>query len=114
MFGTLQVIIGSFLLSLSIGGFLDSMMTPDGLIGRMTPSKSYVLLLLYCNFVNLLLLCCISYLSVHSFFAVGSRDMSCRVFSLKIIDGFHYVTLSGHRSTVLACFFEHQSLDVSL
>ena len=49
-----------------------------------------------------------------SFFAVGSRDMSCRIFSLYPIPGFHYVTLAAHRTALVACFFQHHSLNVRL
>ena len=48
-----------------------------------------------------------------SFFAVGSLDMSCRIFSLLHVEGFHHVTLAAHRGAIVACFFEHQSLNVS-
>ena len=49
-----------------------------------------------------------------SFFAVGSRDMSCRIFSLHSIPGFHYVTLAAHRTALVACFFQYHSLNVRL
>ena len=48
------------------------------------------------------------------FFVVGSRDMTGRVFSLFPVVNFTPVTLSGHRNTVRGCFFEENSLDVSL
>ena len=48
-----------------------------------------------------------------SFFSVGSRDSSCRIYSLHRIRGFHYVTLAAHRSALVACFFEQSSLNVS-
>ena len=56
------------------------------------------------------LLCSLSF----RFFAVGSRDMSCRVYSVSVIKGYRFVNLLGHRSTVIACFFEQQSLNVSM
>ena len=34
------------------------------------------------------------------------------MFSVGHIRGFHYVTLTGHRSPVVACFFESKSLSV--
>jgi len=48
------------------------------------------------------------------FFVVGSRDMTGRIFSLFPVANFSPVTLSGHRNTVRGCFFEENSLDVSL
>lgn len=48
------------------------------------------------------------------FFVVGSRDMTGRIFSLFPVLNFSPVTLSGHRNTVIGCFFEENSLDVSL
>ena len=47
-----------------------------------------------------------------SFLAVGSRDSSCRIFSLRRLTGFHYVTLAAHRTKLVACFFEKDSLNV--
>ena len=55
---------------------------------------------------------CIDWSDDSNFFSVGSRDSSCRVFSLHRIGGFHYVTLAAHRSAVMACFFALQSLNV--
>ena len=48
------------------------------------------------------------------FFVVGSRDMTGRIFSLFPVANFSPVTLSGHRNTVRGCFFEENSLNVSL
>ena len=48
------------------------------------------------------------------FFVVGSRDMTSRIFSLFPMNGFLPVTLSGHRNTVIGCYFAQNSLDVSL
>lgn len=47
-----------------------------------------------------------------SFLAVGSRDTSCRVFSVHPLPGFHYVNLAAHRTKLVACFFEKESLNV--
>ena len=38
--------------------------------------------------------------------------MSCRVFSVRVVAGFHYVTLAAHRSAVRSCFFRPDSLSV--
>ncbi len=35
----------------------------------------------------------------------GSADMSCRIYSLDPLAGFKPVTLSGHRSPIVGCFF---------
>ena len=48
------------------------------------------------------------------FFVVGSRDMTSRIFSLFPMTSFSPVTLSGHRNSVTGCYFEKNSLDVSL
>ena len=53
-------------------------------------------------------------LSTFSFLAVGSRDTSCRVFSVHPLAGFHYVNLAAHRTKLVACFFEKDSLNVSV
>ena len=53
-------------------------------------------------------------LSAFSFLAVGSRDTSCRVFSAHPLPGFHYVNLAAHRTKLVACFFEKDSLNVSV
>ena len=45
---------------------------------------------------------------------VGSRDMTSRVFSLLSRTDFVPVTLSGHRNSLVGCYFEEKSLDVSL
>ncbi|CAI8016870.1 Periodic tryptophan protein 2 homolog [Geodia barretti] len=55
---------------------------------------------------------CLDWSDDSRFFAVGSRDMSCRVFSVKPVAGFHYVTLAAHRSAVLSCFFRPDSLSL--
>lgn len=74
--------------------------------GLTHPSSCFFLVgIIYFVFPALSFLC-------HSFFAVGSSDMSCRIFSLQPIEGFHYVTLAAHRGAIVACFFEHQSLNV--
>lgn len=39
--------------------------------------------------------------------------MNCRVYSVKPIKGYRYVNLLGHRSAVIGCFFEKDSLNVS-
>lgn len=44
---------------------------------------------------------------------VGSRDMTGRIFSLFPVKNFVPVTLSGHRNTVIGCYFEDKSLNVS-
>ena len=45
---------------------------------------------------------------------VGSRDMTSRIFSLFPRKHFTPVTLAGHRNSVIGCYFEQNSLDVSL
>ena len=62
-----------------------------------------------CSVMSCYLVCLL-----YSFLAVGSQDTSCRVYSLRHIRGFHYVNLAGHRSAVVSCFFEHNSLTVSV
>ncbi len=52
-------------------------------------------------------------LSFLSFFAVGSRDTSCRVYSVHRLPGYRHVTLAAHRSPLVACFFQRDSLNVS-
>ncbi|XP_011404778.1 PREDICTED: periodic tryptophan protein 2 homolog [Amphimedon queenslandica] len=51
---------------------------------------------------------CIDWSDDSRFVAVGSRDMSCRVYSS--VKGIRHATLLGHRSTVCAVFFEKNSL----
>lgn len=38
---------------------------------------------------------------------VGSRDLTTRVFTLDPLPGYRPVVLSGHRDTIVACFFAH-------
>lgn len=47
------------------------------------------------------------------FFIVGSRDMSARIYSLNPMENFAPITLSGHRNSVIGCYFIGSSLDVS-
>ena len=66
------------------------------------------------NLVNWFLLVFKFMLNFCRFFVVGSRDMTSRIFSLFPMNGFLPVTLSGHRNTVIGCYFAQNSLDVSL
>lgn len=43
------------------------------------------------------------------FFVVGSRDQSCKVYSLHSLDGFVPFSLSGHRDEVIGCFFSRDA-----
>ncbi|RMX38369.1 hypothetical protein pdam_00005506 [Pocillopora damicornis] len=54
---------------------------------------------------------CIDWASGSRFFVVGSRDMTGRIFSLFPVKNFVPVTLSGHRNTVIGCYFEDKSLN---
>ena len=47
------------------------------------------------------------------FFAVGSEDMTARVFSITPMGGHHAFVVSGHRNIIIGCFFEANSLNVS-
>ncbi|XP_031564589.1 periodic tryptophan protein 2 homolog [Actinia tenebrosa] len=54
---------------------------------------------------------CIDWSADSRFFIVGSRDMTARIYSLDPMENFKPVTLSGHRNTVVGCFFIGNTLD---
>ena len=56
---------------------------------------------------------CIDWSSDSRFLVVGSKDMTCRVYTVQHVPGFRGVTLSGHRNTVRGVYFENNSLNVS-
>ncbi|XP_025828852.1 periodic tryptophan protein 2 homolog [Agrilus planipennis] len=45
--------------------------------------------------------------------AVGSKDMSIKLFSLGKWDNFKTYALGGHTDVIVACFFEHKSYDIT-
>lgn len=53
-------------------------------------------------------------LLVARFVVVGSKDMTAKIYSIEDVPGFSSVTLSGHRHSLVACFFQSQSLHVRL
>lgn len=55
---------------------------------------------------------CIEWSHDSRFFATGSRDTTCRVYSLDPIEGYRPVALTAHRDRIVGVFFKHQSLDL--
>lgn len=55
---------------------------------------------------------CIDWSSDSRYFVVGSRDMTSRIFSLHSRTDFVPVTLSGHRNSLVGCYFEENSLAI--
>lgn len=47
-------------------------------------------------------------------FVVGSKDMSTWVFGAERWANLIYYSLGGHKDVIVGCFFEKDSLDVSL
>ena len=47
-------------------------------------------------------------------FVVGSKDMSTWVFGAERWENLIYYSLGGHKDIIVGCFFEKDSLDVSL
>lgn len=45
---------------------------------------------------------------------IGSKDNTAKVNALKLIDNFRPYVLSGHSDSIVACFFENNSLDTVL
>ena len=45
---------------------------------------------------------------------VGSEDMTARVFSITPMEGHHPFVVTGHRNCVVSCFFEENTLNVSI
>lgn len=45
------------------------------------------------------------------FVLVGSRDNSAKVYGLKLLENFRPYVLSGHSDSIIACSFEHDSID---
>lgn len=105
--GMLLVTHKTLLRSLSTRLSLDSTTTPSVSTGLMTQSKAIIL-------ITLIAIIYLSLISVSSFLVVGSRDTSCRVFSAHPLPDFHYVNLAAHRTKIVACFFEKNSLNVSM
>ena len=44
--------------------------------------------------------------------AIGSKDMTTKIYPLKWMTNFHIVTLGGHKDVIAGAFFEKDSLDV--
>ncbi|XP_045396739.1 periodic tryptophan protein 2 homolog isoform X1 [Lemur catta] len=55
---------------------------------------------------------CIDWTDDSRCFVVGSKDMSTWVFGAERWDNLIYYALGGHKDTIVACFFESNSLDV--
>jgi periodic tryptophan protein 2 len=55
---------------------------------------------------------CLDWSCDSRFVVIGSKDMTAKIFSVAKIPEFQSVTLSGHRSSIVACFFQKQSLSV--
>ncbi|RKP07083.1 WD40 repeat-like protein [Thamnocephalis sphaerospora] len=48
---------------------------------------------------------CVQWSPDSRFFVTGSKDMTCRLYSLDAIEGFGAVTLSGHKAAIVNAFF---------
>eukprot|EP00057_Strongylocentrotus_purpuratus_P000387 XP_001175743.2 PREDICTED: periodic tryptophan protein 2 homolog isoform X2 [Strongylocentrotus purpuratus] len=55
---------------------------------------------------------CIDWTSDSRAFAVGSKDMNTRVFAVDDMDHLIVYSLAGHKDSIVACFFEQNSLDL--
>ncbi|XP_068986083.1 periodic tryptophan protein 2 homolog [Bombus flavifrons] len=44
--------------------------------------------------------------------AVGSRDMTIKIYSLEKYENFRYINLGGHTDGIVACFFEKRNYDL--
>ncbi|XP_045396740.1 periodic tryptophan protein 2 homolog isoform X2 [Lemur catta] len=55
---------------------------------------------------------CIDWTDDSRCFVVGSKDMSTWVFGAERWDNLIYYALGGHKDTIVACFFESNSLDL--
>lgn len=55
---------------------------------------------------------CIDWSSDSRYLVVGSRDMTSRIFPLFSSTDFAPVTLSGHRSSLVGCYFDEKSLNI--
>jgi len=42
----------------------------------------------------------------------GSLDSTCRIYTLDPVPGYKPVTLSAHRDRIIACWFDHATLDI--
>eukprot|EP01135_Chromosphaera_perkinsii_P011597 Nk52_evm36s2449 gene=Nk52_evmTU36s2449 len=51
---------------------------------------------------------CVDWSSDSRFFVTGSRDLSCRVYSLDPMEDYRPVTLTGHRDVVIGVFFDKE------
>ena len=49
----------------------------------------------------------------HRFIVIGGKDMTVRVYPVFSMEKFKVFSLTGHRSTIINCFFEKDSLNVS-
>lgn len=47
------------------------------------------------------------------YIVVGGKDMTARVYSLYAMENMKAFSLTGHRNTIVNCFFEKDSLNVS-
>ncbi|CAK9804620.1 Periodic tryptophan protein 2 homolog [Anthophora plagiata] len=56
---------------------------------------------------------CIDWSYDSKLLAVGSKDMSTKIYSLEKYENFSYVSLGGHSDGIMACFFEKKSYDLS-
>lgn len=45
--------------------------------------------------------------------AVGSKDMSTKIYSLEKFANFRYINLGGHSDGIVACFFEKKNYDLT-
>ena len=44
--------------------------------------------------------------------AVGSEDMTTKIYSLEKYANFRYINLGGHSDGIVACFFEKKNYDL--
>ncbi|KOC66252.1 Periodic tryptophan protein 2 like protein, partial [Habropoda laboriosa] len=56
---------------------------------------------------------CINWSYDSRLLAVGSKDMSTKIYSLEKYENFRYINLGGHSDGIVACFFEKKSYDLS-